>query len=458
MPTQQVIQFEYQQTLSLDSERARWSERLQASVRLTDAALTSGWLREHFSGRRGGANDFLVLTAIVMHARPLRGDDLQYLVGLGLARAEDEGCLYARITDLGLADELGMHRTTIAASAERLQRAAFIEIAVIPEGIDYRDSHGQFAGSKMYLLSGELQKRFLSKDLQPLPGDRVGLTDTVKPATVSDQATDRVGSTDINRILEEDEEDEFFEKIWQRFGELKGVSAYQPKPREIRLLKDLLQEGYTPEEILAGIDQAFQHRKDGAAVRHFGYCLPLIRAAAPGASSVLAADSGSAGSSDFPGSQIAEILEPIGIPEPVITVFTQANREHPPTRLELRRLSWLHEEYRQLAQAQGADAWEWILAALKNSAGKARDLLAYTAASLRNKLAKEAQAKSQTVRPPGKRKSQTVQEVSDDHPAEMRPVALSQTKAQSAPRGYLIPAEYSQAALQRALEQIPDDH
>jgi hypothetical protein len=187
--TQQVIQFEYQQSLAWDSDCPRWSEKLQASVHLTDAAFTSGWLREHFSSRRGGANDFLVLIAIVMHARPLRGADLDYLVRLGMATPEDEGRLYARVTDLGLSDELGMHRTTIAASAERLKESNFIDIAEVPEEVEYRDSKGRFAGSKVYLLSGQLQKHFLSKDIQPLQSDRVGSTDMDQPSTVSVQPT-----------------------------------------------------------------------------------------------------------------------------------------------------------------------------------------------------------------------------------------------------------------------------
>ena len=93
MTSRQVIHFEFQQSLSWESDSPRWSESLQASVHLTDAALSSGWLRQHFSGRRGGANDFLVLMAIVMHARPLRGADLDYLVGLGMATHQDEGRL-----------------------------------------------------------------------------------------------------------------------------------------------------------------------------------------------------------------------------------------------------------------------------------------------------------------------------------------------------------------------------
>src|SRR4030065_158556 len=104
MTQQRVLQFEYQQSLVQDSDRPGWSEEVTVSVRLLSDALTSGWYRERF-GNKG--NDFVILIAIAMHARPLKGEDLALLVGLGMATPEDDGRLYARVTDLALADELG---------------------------------------------------------------------------------------------------------------------------------------------------------------------------------------------------------------------------------------------------------------------------------------------------------------------------------------------------------------
>jgi hypothetical protein len=196
--TQQVVQFEYQQSLAWESNRPRWSERIQASVRLTNAALTSGWLREHFSGGRGGAVDFLVLAAIVMHARPLSGDDLDYLVRLGMADLQDEGCLFARVTDLGLADELGVHRTTIAASAGRLASSGFIQVAEAPDSAHYQDSKGRFAGAKAYLLAGDIQQRFLKKDLQEYAAPSARAIDIGQADTL---LLELVGFVETGRII-----------------------------------------------------------------------------------------------------------------------------------------------------------------------------------------------------------------------------------------------------------------
>ena len=71
MSERQVVKFAFEQSLSWEQDGGRrWSERVQARVTILDEALTSGWLRENFAGRRGGTNDFLLLVALVMHARP----------------------------------------------------------------------------------------------------------------------------------------------------------------------------------------------------------------------------------------------------------------------------------------------------------------------------------------------------------------------------------------------------
>jgi hypothetical protein len=167
MSNQQVIQFEYRQALAHDSDKPGWSETLDISVRLTSAALTSGWLRTYFAGR---GNDFLVLLAIVMHARPLNGEDLDLLVQLGMASSEDRGRLYARITGMALAEELGMSRNTVRTCARRLAELNLIAERDIPDGTSFRDSHGKFDGVKVYLLSGVVED-WLEKDIQGHPDD-----------------------------------------------------------------------------------------------------------------------------------------------------------------------------------------------------------------------------------------------------------------------------------------------
>lgn len=463
MTSRQVIHFEYQQSLSWDSESPHWSESLQASVHLTDAALSSGWLRQHFSGRRGGANDFLVLVAIVMHARPLRGADLDYLERLGMASRQDEGRLYARVTDLGLSDELGMHRTTIAASAERLKQSGFIDIAEVPEEVEYRDSKGRFAGSKVYLLSGELQKHFMSKEIQPLHGDRVGLTDMDQSSTVSVKPTHRDSRTDTN-LTGGGGGDSFSaeaeEKIWALFAALKGDPAYQPTPREKRLLRTLYADGYNTQEILDGIQFAFRQVTSADPVRHFGFCVPVIRANHPQASPVLAPDPVPA--VDPASTPIANQSDPPQIPEHALQIFTQANQGRPPTTTDLHRLNWLHEECVPVAEQNGQDAWEWIVEALKSAAGQAHNLLPYTTALVRKKMTQTNQRNVQGDNTPDSdpepRKKVCKPTTAPGSQTGTISTALARRTSTPARSGFVIPAEYSQEALVRALELIPDDH
>lgn len=149
-----VITFDYRQSLSASGGGKSWNETLDISLRLSSEAFSSGWYRQLFGK---DAKSFILLMALVMHARPLRGADLRLLVRLGMAQDSDEGRLYARVTDSGLADELGMHRDTVAACAARLSKLGLIETVRIPEDVEFRDSYGQYAGSKVYLVAGNLE-------------------------------------------------------------------------------------------------------------------------------------------------------------------------------------------------------------------------------------------------------------------------------------------------------------
>jgi len=282
-----VVQIEHTQLLELDTEHV-YSERVVTRVIETGDALTSGWLRLNFSKN---PVDYLVLHGILHHTRPLAGQDYEQLLALKLVTPEDKGRLYARITDIGLADILGPHRTTIAAAAQRLADKGLIRIAQIPEAVlrrgGLRDSHGKFEGNCIYLIAGDFGN-VLSKEMQTrqvvldevgprvsqtdtgiqdgaggvsqtdterLPGGSgVGQTDTVKELfcrgnpiqttqnrfTVSEQPTGGVGQPDINESLRESKESD---------DDIPSTDSIQDslKATEQKLLADLLAAGVFPE-------------------------------------------------------------------------------------------------------------------------------------------------------------------------------------------------------------------
>lgn len=283
MTQQRVLQFEYQQSLVQDSDRPGWSEEVTVSVRLLSDALTSGWYRERF-GSKG--NDFVILIAIAMHARPLKGEDLALLVRLGMATPEDDGRLYARVTDLALAGELGMSAKTIRRATERLMEEHAIKIVDIPDvNVFFRDSHGRFNGSKVYLLAGDLQNRFLEKRVEQ--NDRWTKSPTVESyrRTKSPSVEPHRGTkspeirTNVptNIVYEEDEEEvgaALVERVFAYFAERKGSSDYHPTVKEQVTLEKLLADGFTFEQIIAGIDAAFARP---SRPKYFTHCAAIAR-------------------------------------------------------------------------------------------------------------------------------------------------------------------------------------
>jgi hypothetical protein len=307
-----LVVIEHTQPIAYD-DNGTPQERLSVSVRFTYEAFSSGWVKENFRGR-GGPTDFLVMTAIANHARPLHGADLRLLVRLGAATKADEGRLYARVTDVGLADELGCGRDTVKNAAERLAEKQLIRICELPD--DFRDSRGQFSGTKAFLISG-IPSSYVSKAITPgndssihragltstdgsaqadragssSTGDdtrvhRAGLSSTVKGSrdhraglAVTADPAHRAGLAGTNKEEEEkeEEEEEVISSLLDRFASRKNDPAYRPCKREREQVQELLDEGYGADQIAGAIDQAFASRPPHATpVRSFGYVLSYV--------------------------------------------------------------------------------------------------------------------------------------------------------------------------------------
>jgi hypothetical protein len=269
---QRVLQFEYQQSLVQESEHPGWSEVVSVSVRLMSAAITTGWYRLRFAGR---GNDFVILLAIAMHARPLKGEDLNMLVNLHMATREDEGRLYARVSDAALADELGMSRMTIARATRRLVEDRSIHVVEIPATlIAFRDSHGRFNGNKVYLIAGDIQSRFLEKNIEKV--DRATKSRAVRAGQLTKIYTPLPDSR-INREDNDDDEEEnaaLFQHVFSYFARCKGDADYHPSIKEQVALDKLIQDGFRLEQMIAGIDVAFIRP---SRPRYYTHCAAITR-------------------------------------------------------------------------------------------------------------------------------------------------------------------------------------
>ena len=71
--------------------------------------------------------------------------------------------------------------------------------------------------------------------------------------------------------------------IWQRFQELSGAER-EPSPKEQELLRELLAEGYTAEQICAAMEEVFANFRPkfpGDRIQSLAYCVPRIRELKP---------------------------------------------------------------------------------------------------------------------------------------------------------------------------------
>jgi len=71
--------------------------------------------------------------------------------------------------------------------------------------------------------------------------------------------------------------------IWQHFQALSGAER-EPSPKEQELLRELLAEGYTAEQICAAMEEVFANFRPkfpGDRIQSFAYCVPRIRELKP---------------------------------------------------------------------------------------------------------------------------------------------------------------------------------
>jgi hypothetical protein len=161
-----------------------------------------------------------------------------------------------------------------------------IKVIEIPDAnVFFRDSHGRFNGSKVYLIAGDLQNRFLEKHVEKndrwtksptVEGHRRTKSPSVEPHRWTKSPATRT-KVRTNIIDEEDEEEDstaLGEGVFAYFAKRKGSSDYQPTVKEQAALEKLLADGFTFEQIIAGIDAAFSRP---SRPRHFTHCAAIAR-------------------------------------------------------------------------------------------------------------------------------------------------------------------------------------
>ena len=140
----------------------RSRSRLGASL-LLRALEANAWVHRRLSPYRNYATNLTTLAFLLVHSRQLWEPDLALLIRLGAATSADEGRLYTRITDVGLTIEMAVNRRTVVRAVLRLAAFGMLHVFRLPAcygkhpgGRPFRDSRGEYWGTKLYLLADEL--------------------------------------------------------------------------------------------------------------------------------------------------------------------------------------------------------------------------------------------------------------------------------------------------------------
>ena len=173
-----ILKLVYEQTIIADASDQLVEMRPGTHLELGYEAIQRNWFK------RLAPNwiDLAILLSVGLHARPLIGADLQLLMDFGLATINDAGRLYARVTDVGLADILTCHRDTVRHAAERLNARGLLRTVDLPP--NFRDSRGTFAGNTAYLLTGQVltSPNHRAGLAGTVDSNRAGLAGTVRPS------------------------------------------------------------------------------------------------------------------------------------------------------------------------------------------------------------------------------------------------------------------------------------
>ncbi len=410
-----ILTIEYQQVLRYNSDQRGWSEALDISVRLHAEALTSGWLRDQFTGRSGPL-EFMVLMTITLHTQPLTGKMLQQLLRLGIARPADEGRMFSMVTDLGLGEELGVNRHTVDEVTRRLADRQLLDIWTLPASLR---NQGRFANTKIYVLSGTVQQAFV-KEITPKPhlvgeaeahrgrftatvesglghrgrsaatvepeiAHRGGSTATVKPPLAphrgrsgAPNAADPATNVVVDVVVDQDQElDAVFsdDAVFAHFAARQGRPS-SPTGRDRQAVSELREAGYSLAEILAGIDLAFDR---GDQPKRFAYCARIVQDTPP--ARLLARPLATL----EPPAESDQSLSPLAIPADLtaaVEVYQSAGKDLRPAVVA--RLRLLADECDAAARQHASTGPDWLVQSLQRGLGVADDLLLYAQGVLRN--------------------------------------------------------------------------
>lgn len=262
-----------------------WMEQSRVFIRIYNSIVETGLLAEI------DGNALKVLIALGLQATTLwDGPMFEELKAMGLVDDGDKGKLICYASQEDLAARCGMSRQTLVSKAKTLVALGLVEKRTA------RTGEGKFSGTLFIIKEGVIGKfgkgshvkKFDTADHR----DRVKKFDTgghrvKKFDSINEDNNIAVVDDDIHQ-QQQQQKDKFFkaaktfdtaEKIFSAFARAFGLADYRPSERDYRVL-EALYEGYSDEEILAGIERAAAYaRRRGTVPRSFAYVAAAVRRA-----------------------------------------------------------------------------------------------------------------------------------------------------------------------------------
>jgi len=222
----------------------------------------------------------LALRARILGAprRPGAEEEFQELERLGIVAAQDKGLLFCFPSREQLMEDTGIG-SVHTIDAAMLELSA-LQIVKRVSSAQPRLGRGWF-GPNLYLIHPE---SFIAKFGNAGTREAESASRHGEPKPPSGRPVSRTESSSrdtVNRALKinnNEHQEEEIEIISKHFVASVGVERYDPSEKEKRKIAALLTEGYSVEEICAGITRAVERASTASRKVHtIAYCIPVIR-------------------------------------------------------------------------------------------------------------------------------------------------------------------------------------
>ena len=263
------ISIRYEQSLAYAGSGG-WHEGRTVFIQLFDSMVSSGLLAE-LTG-----NAFKVLSVLGLAASPLglgSERDVAFfrdLVAASIVSPQDQGKLFCCVLHDELVRRTGISKNTLSRCTAELENRKMVEKRQV------RKADGTRYNIFFILPASHLDKYHTNRPRAQCAVEPVPEIGTV-PRTGANLRSTTTTTAPASAGAGFDRE-----AVLAYFAKRKGITRYRPTAHDKRKLALLQEGGYSQEDVLAAIDQAFEAlAPDAPPIRMFSYCATIALATPP---------------------------------------------------------------------------------------------------------------------------------------------------------------------------------